>query len=125
VLHLLAIAREAGISQDQFDIDVFDAVSRKTPVIADLKPGGRYMAPDMAAAGGARLLLQRLQAGGLIEDAPTVTGKSLFEEAGLATGNAGSGRDPVGRQAAEITRRLRRALWRSGAGGLRGQAGRP
>lgn len=84
VLHLLAIAREAGISKDQFDIDVFDAVSRKTPVIADLKPGGRYMAPDMAAAGGARLLLQRLQAAKLIEDAPTVTGKSLFEEAGLA-----------------------------------------
>ena len=52
VLHLLAIAREAGISEGEFDIDFFDAVSRATPVIADLKPGGRFMAPDMSAAGG-------------------------------------------------------------------------
>ena len=89
VLHLLAIAREAGISRDAFDIDVFDAVSRKTPVIADLKPGGRYMAPDMAAAGGARLLLQRLKAAELIEDAPTVSGKTLFEEADLAAETPG------------------------------------
>lgn len=89
VLHLLAIAREAGISRDAFDIDVFDAVSRKTPVIADLKPGGRYMAPDMAAAGGARLLLQRLKAAQLIEDAPTVSGKTLFEEADLAAETPG------------------------------------
>ncbi|WP_292983295.1 dihydroxy-acid dehydratase, partial [Oceanicaulis sp. UBA6590] len=89
VLHLLAIAREAGVSRDQFDIDVFDAVSRKTPVIADLKPGGRYMAPDMAAAGGARLLLQRLKAADMLDDAPTVTGKTLFEEADLASETVG------------------------------------
>jgi dihydroxy-acid dehydratase len=89
VLHLLAIAREAGVSRDQFDMDVFDEVSRKTPVIADLKPGGRYMAPDMAAAGGARLLLQRLKAADMLEDAPTVTGKSLFEEADLASETPG------------------------------------
>lgn len=89
VLHLLAIAREAGISRDQFDMDVFDEVSRKTPVIADLKPGGRYMAPDMAAAGGARLLLQRLKVADMLDDAPTVTGKSLFEEADLASETAG------------------------------------
>jgi dihydroxy-acid dehydratase len=81
VLHLLAIAREAGLSQTDFDIDQFDAISRATPVIADLKPGGRYMAPDMSAAGGTRLLVQRMQQAGLIADAPTVTGKSLFEEA--------------------------------------------
>lgn len=89
VLHLLAIAREAGVTREQFDMDVFDEVSRKTPVIADLKPGGRYMAPDMAAAGGARLLLQRLKAAEMIEDAPTVTGKSLFEEADLASETPG------------------------------------
>jgi len=77
VLHLLAIAREAG---RELSIDVFDAVSRKTPVIADLKPGGRYTAPDMFAAGGARLLGARLRAGGLLEDSPTITGRSLFEE---------------------------------------------
>ena len=78
VLHLLAIAREAGIAEHDFDIDLFDDVSRKTPVIADLKPGGRFMAPDMAAAGGSPLLGRRLMEAGLITDAPTVTGQSLF-----------------------------------------------
>ena len=77
VLHLLAIAREAGFS---FALDEFDAISRRTPVIADLKPGGRFMAPDMYLAGGSRLLGQRLMQAGLIEDAPTVSGKTLFAE---------------------------------------------
>ncbi|WP_395622739.1 dihydroxy-acid dehydratase [Sphingomonas daechungensis] len=79
VLHLLAIAREAGISESAFNIDIFDEVSRSTPVIADLKPGGRFMAPDMSAAGGTALLGRRLMEAGLISDAPTVTGKSLFD----------------------------------------------
>ena len=79
ILHLLAIAREAGIPASEFNIDTFDEVSRATPVIADLKPGGRFMAPDMSAAGGTALLGRRLMEAGLIEDAPTVTGKSLFE----------------------------------------------
>ncbi|MDB5672669.1 MAG: dihydroxy-acid dehydratase [Alphaproteobacteria bacterium] len=78
VLHLLAIAREAGIGEDQFDIDMFDEISRATPVIADLKPGGRFMAPDMSAAGGSPLLGRRLMEAGLITDTPTVTGRSLF-----------------------------------------------
>lgn len=78
VLHLLAIAREAGIDENRFDIDLFDEVSRETPVIADLKPGGRFMAPDMAAAGGTPLLGRRLMEGGFITDTPTVTGRSLF-----------------------------------------------
>jgi dihydroxy-acid dehydratase len=78
VLHLLAIAREAGIGEDEFDIDVFDEVSRATPVIADLKPGGQFMAPDMAAAGGTPLLGRRLMEADLLTDAPTVTGRSLF-----------------------------------------------
>ncbi len=77
VLHLIAIAREAGFS---FALDEFDAISRRTPVIADLKPGGRFMAPDMYLAGGSALLGQRLMQAGLIEDAPTVSGKSLFAE---------------------------------------------
>lgn len=89
VLHLLAIAREAGLSKAEFDIDQFDAISRKTPVIADLKPGGRYMAPDMAAAGGTPLLVERLREGGLITDTPTVTGKTLFEESADAKEAAG------------------------------------
>ena len=78
ILHLLAIAREAGIGADRFDLDLFDSVSRETPVIADLKPGGRFMAPDMAAAGGSALLGRRLMEAGLIADVPTVTGRSLF-----------------------------------------------
>jgi dihydroxy-acid dehydratase len=78
VLHLLAIAREAGIPESEFNIDIFDEVSRATPVIADLKPGGRFMAPDMSAAGGTALLGRRLMEGGFITDTPTVTGASLF-----------------------------------------------
>ncbi len=78
VLHLVAIAREAGLGPDDFSIDAFDDVSRATPVIADLKPGGRYMAPDMAAAGGSALLGARLKAAGLVTDTPTVTGDTLF-----------------------------------------------
>lgn len=78
VLHLVAIAREAGIGPGGFSIDDFDRISRSTPVIADLKPGGRYMAPDMAAAGGSALLGRRLKEAGLIKDAPTVTGDSLY-----------------------------------------------
>jgi dihydroxy-acid dehydratase len=89
VLHLLAIAREAGLTKAEFDIDQFDAISRKTPVIADLKPGGRYMAPDMTAAGGTPLLVERLREGGLVADAPTVTGKTLFEESATAQETAG------------------------------------
>jgi dihydroxy-acid dehydratase len=79
VLHLLAIAREAGIGADEFGIDLFDQISRETPVIADLKPGGRFMAPDMSDAGGSALLGRRLMEAGLIEDVPTVTGRRLFD----------------------------------------------
>ncbi len=79
VLHLLAIAREAGIPESEFNIDLFDEVSRKTPVIADLKPGGRFMAPDMSAAGGTALLGRRLMEAGLITDTATITGRSLFD----------------------------------------------
>ena len=79
VLHLLAIAREAGIPESAFAMDLFDEVSRATPVIADLKPGGRFMAPDMSAAGGTPLLGRRLMEAGFITDTPTVTGKSLFD----------------------------------------------
>jgi dihydroxy-acid dehydratase len=77
VLHLLAIARDAGVP---LTIDEFDRLSKKTPVLADLKPGGRFTAPDMAAAGGMALLGKRLQEAGLLEDGLTVSGKNLFEE---------------------------------------------
>ena len=78
VLHLLAIAREAGI---QLKIEDFDRVSRKTPVLADLKPAGRFTAPDMHNAGGMAFVGNLLQKAGLIEgNLPTVTGKTLGEE---------------------------------------------
>jgi len=77
ILHLLAIATEAGVSD--FDIDAFDTISRTTPVIGDLKPGGKYMAFDLYAAGGSALIGKRLVEDGRIEDQATVTGRSLFE----------------------------------------------
>ena len=77
ILHLLAIAREADVP---FALDAFDTISRETPVIADLKPGGRYMAPDMYLAGGSRLLGARLREAGLLRDTDTVSGDSLFVE---------------------------------------------
>jgi dihydroxy-acid dehydratase len=77
VLHLLAIAREAGVP---FDIDEFDTISRNTPIIGDLKPAGRFMAPDLFEAGGTPLVIDRLRAAGLVTDSPTITGRSLFEE---------------------------------------------
>ncbi len=81
ILHLLAIAREAGLD---FDIDEFDVISRETPVIADLKPGGHYMAKDLWAAGGSALIGQRLMHAGRIVDAPTVSGQTLFEDLAAA-----------------------------------------
>jgi len=82
VLHLLAIAREAEIP---LDIDDFDRVSERTPIIADLKPGGRYTAVDMDRAGGSRLLGKRLLDAGLIDGSClNVTGRTLAEEVGEA-----------------------------------------
>lgn len=79
VLHLLAVAREAGV---ELRIDDFDRISARTPLIADLKPGGRYVAADLFRAGGVALLLRRLMEAGLIhEKLPTVTGRSLGREA--------------------------------------------
>jgi dihydroxy-acid dehydratase len=86
VLHLLAIAREAGVP---FDIDEFDAISRNTPIIGDLKPAGRFMAPDLFEAGGTPLVVERLRRAGLVTDSPTVTGRSLFEEAANAAERPG------------------------------------
>ena len=79
VLHLLAIAREAGV---ELTIDDFDIVSTRTPLIADLKPGGRFVASDLYKAGGIQLVAKRLIDAGLIHaDALTVTGKTIGEAA--------------------------------------------
>ena len=77
VLHLLAIASDAGVALDLKD---FDEISAKTPILADLKPGGRFTAPDMYRAGGMRVLGQRLQQAGLLKDGITASGRKLFAE---------------------------------------------
>src|SRR5437588_795887 len=75
VLLLLAVAREAGV---ELDIDDFDCISERTPLLADLKPGGHYNAVDLFEAGGVPVLLQRLQDAGLLhDDAPTVDGTTI------------------------------------------------
>ncbi|CAN5173064.1 dihydroxy-acid dehydratase [soil metagenome] len=77
VLHLLAIAHEAGV---ELTLDDFGQASRSTPVIADLKPGGRFTALELTAAGGTALVADQLRHAGMLDDAPTVTGHSLFAE---------------------------------------------
>jgi len=79
VLHLLAVAKEAGV---KLDIDEFDRISRKTPLLADMKPWGNYTAPEMHEAGGMGVVAQRLiDAKLLYPDEITVTGRTLGEEA--------------------------------------------
>jgi dihydroxy-acid dehydratase len=79
VLHLLAIAREAGVP---LELDDFGRISARVPLVADLKPGGRFVATDLHRAGGTRLVAQRLaEAGVLHEDARTVTGRTIGVEA--------------------------------------------
>ena len=79
VLHLLAVAREAGV---RLTLDDFDKINRKVPLLADLKPGGRFTAADLYAAGGTTLVAKRLlDAGILYPDQPTVTGRTIGEEA--------------------------------------------
>ena len=81
VLHLLALAREAGV---KLSIDDFDVISSRTPLLADLKPAGRYVATDVYRAGGIPLIAKKLLEGGpglLHEDAMTVTGRTIGEEA--------------------------------------------
>jgi len=81
VLHLLAIAHEA---EQPLDLEVFEHMSRTTPVIADLKPAGRFTAVELSAAGGTATVAKELFKGGLLENALTVTGRSLFDELAAA-----------------------------------------
>jgi dihydroxy-acid dehydratase len=83
VLHLLAVAREVGVD---LDIDDFERISRRTPLLADLKPGGRFVATDLYRAGGVPLILKRLLDAGILHpDEMTVTGRTIGEEAESAT----------------------------------------
>ena len=87
VLHLLAIAREAGVELSLAD---FDRISQRVPVIADLKPSGRFVATDLHAAGGSAVVAQRLSAGKfLASGSPTVTGRTIGDEAAAATETPG------------------------------------
>jgi dihydroxy-acid dehydratase len=86
VLHLLAIAREAGVP---LDIDDFDRISARVPLLADLKPGGRFVATDLYHAGGIPLVARRLLEGGhLHADAITVTGRTIGDHSREATETA-------------------------------------
>ncbi len=82
VLHLLAIASEAKLP---LSIDDFDRISSRVPILADLKPGGKFVATDLYAAGGTALVAKRLLEAGLLRgEAITVTGRTLGEEANAA-----------------------------------------
>ncbi len=82
VLHLLAVAHELGI---RLSIDDFDRISSKTPLLGDLKPGGRFVATDLHRAGGIRLVARRLLDAKLLhKDCLTVSGRTIGEEAALA-----------------------------------------
>jgi dihydroxy-acid dehydratase len=82
VLHMLAVAREAGI---ELDIDDFDRISQATPLLADLKPSGRFVATDLYRAGGVGLLARRLDEAGMLKrDAMTISGRTIGDEAANA-----------------------------------------
>lgn len=102
VLHLLAIAREAGV---ELTIDDFDRISERTPLIADLKPGGRFVANDLYKAGGIQLVAKRLLDAGLIHgDSMTVLGKTIAEAAQMTKETPGQ----------EVVRPMSHALKQTG-----------
>lgn len=86
VLHLTAIAAEAGVD---FGVEDCHQACAQAPVICDLRPGGRFLAHHLFTAGGTRLVSQRLADAGKIVDAPTVSGRTLFEEAADAVETLG------------------------------------
>jgi dihydroxy-acid dehydratase len=87
VLHLLAVAKEAGV---RLTIDEFDTISRKIPLLADLKPWGNYTAPEMYEAGGMPVVAKRLLDAGLLHATEmTVTGRTIGDEARAARETSG------------------------------------
>ena len=87
VLHLLALAKDCDVD---LNIDDFDAISERTPLLVDLKPGGKYVAADVDKAGGIQLIAKRLVEGGYVDGSQvTVTGKSLADASASATETPG------------------------------------
>ncbi len=87
VLHFLALAHEIGV---ELNIDDFDTINQRIPLITDLKPGGKYLAADLYQAGGTRLVAKRLIEAGLLKgDCITVTGRTLNEETETASETPG------------------------------------
>jgi dihydroxy-acid dehydratase len=87
VLHLMAVAREMGVP---LELDEFEAISERTPLLCDLQPGGQYVATELYEAGGVPLVLARLNEAGILNaDAPTVTGRTIGEHADEASETAG------------------------------------
>ena len=123
MLHLLAVAREMGVP---LEIDEFDAISERTPLLCDLQPGGQYVATELYEAGGVPLVLKRLKEAGLLNaDALTVTGRTIGEHAEEAAGDGrAAGRAPA-RGPAQSDRRLRDPARQPRARRLRGEARRP
>ena len=113
-LHLPAIAHECGITFDLFDVaEVF----KRTPYVADLKPGGRYVAKDMFEAGGVPLLMKTLLDHGFLHgECMTVTGRTHCREHEKRDVESGSGRGATGRPAVARDRRRRRAFRQPRAG---------
>src|SRR2546430_2993727 len=102
VLHLIATAREAGVPLELAD---FDRISSRVPLLADLKPAGRFVATDLHAAGGSPLVAKRLvEAGAVDKSAKTVTGNALGDEAARAVETPGQ----------EVVRPLANAIKKSG-----------
>ena len=99
VLHLLAIARELDIP---LELEDFDRIAQRTPVVADIKPGGRFVATDLHAAGGVALVARELLKAGLVHgDAPNVDGRTLSEVADRASSRRRAGGGRPDRDAAE------------------------
>lgn len=87
VLHLMALAQDSGVD---LELEDFDRISKNTPTLVDLKPGGNYVAADVHTAGGVQLITKRLIEGGYVDgSAPTVTGQTLAESVAHAVDTPG------------------------------------
>ena len=123
VLHLPAIANELGL---HFSLDEINAICARTPLLCDLKPGGRFMATDFFRAGGTKLLGHILAEAGLLnKGCLTVTGKTIGDESERIHRAAGTGSDSAGRARTESDGRTGDSAWQLVARRLRGEAGGP